>query len=37
MDPEDEAAQRAFRLQVKARIKAFNFVRDTVDFRLNAL
>lgn len=25
LDPADEAAQRAFRLQVKARIKAFNF------------
>ena len=27
LDPNDEAMQRAFRLQVKARIKAFNFVR----------
>lgn len=27
LDPKDEATQRAFRLQVKARIKAFNFVR----------
>lgn len=26
LDPEDEAAQRAFRLQVKGRLKAFNFV-----------
>jgi hypothetical protein len=28
LDPDDEAAQRAFRLQVKARLKAFNFVGD---------
>lgn len=26
LDPEDEAAQRAFRLQVKGRLKVFNFV-----------
>ena len=28
LDENDEAAQRAFRLQVKARLKTFNFVSD---------
>jgi len=37
LDPNDEAGQRAFRLQVKARIKTFNFVRDSVYFPCDAL